>query len=72
MMEFTNRFYGKLFLDADSGLLWTTKMDKGTHGFGLQNIRRVAQKYKGDIDMEADGENFKLSVMLLSAGEEKR
>lgn len=68
MMEFVNSFNGKLVWDEGSGLPCTTKADRQGHGFGLANIRRVAQKYRGEIEIETDGECLKLSVMLLGAG----
>lgn len=69
MMEFENSFSGKLVWDKGSGLPRTTKSDRQGHGFGLANIRRVAQKYRGEIEIETNGECLKLSVMLLGAGD---
>lgn len=51
-------------IDEESGLPVTTKID-GMHGFGLSNIRNVAQKYYGDIDIEQDIREFSLAVMLM-------
>ena len=42
----------------------TTKADKNLHGLGLQNIRRCAKKYLGDVDIKVDGKIFSLTVML--------
>lgn len=36
-----------------------------THGYGLSNIRRVARKYSGDIDIVLKDGAFHLSVMLM-------
>ena len=47
------------------GLPETTKKDKGSHGFGLANIRRVAQSYFGDIDISQDENSFTLTIMLM-------
>ncbi len=55
---------GGVVIDEGSGLPVTTKTD-GMHGFGLSNIRMVAQKYYGDIHIEQDGGEFVLNVMLM-------
>jgi len=36
-----------------------------THGFGLANIRRVAGKYAGDIDITCKDGEFRLTIMLM-------
>ena len=48
---------------SDSDLPETTKSGKG-HGFGLNNIRRVAQMYMGDISLEQVDKEVILSMML--------
>ena len=58
-----NSFQGKLYIDSESGLPFTTKKS-GEHGIGLKNIRRVARKYMGDVSFEQrDGEVI-VSIML--------
>ena len=52
-------------IDTETGLPQTTKMDKESHGYGLANIRKVAQKYYGDIDISQDENSFTLTVMLM-------
>ena len=44
----------------------TTKPDRGDHGFGLKQIRTIAQKYNGDVEPYYDAEygKFCLSVLL--------
>ena len=54
MLEVTNCICKKVEIDDESGLPETTKMDKSRHGFGLINIRKVAQKYYGDIDISQE------------------
>lgn len=65
MLEVTNCISKHIELDDETGLPETTKKDKGSHGFGLANIRKVAQKYHGDIDISLEGNEFTLSVMLM-------
>ncbi len=64
MIEIRNSMTGTRTIDEGSGLPVTTKTD-GMHGFGLSNIRKVAQKYYGDIHIEQDGREFTLTVMLM-------
>ncbi len=64
LIEVKNSMNGIRQLDSESGLPVTTKKDGG-HGFGLANIRKVAQRYYGDVDIrQAEGE-FALCVMLM-------
>lgn len=65
MIEIKNSFEGKLVLNEERGMPETSKKDKKKHGFGLENIRRVAQKYFGDIDIELGEKSFRLSIMLM-------
>ena len=65
MIEVSNTFAGELHWDAQSGLPLTTKINKEGHGYGLSNIRRVAGKYAGDIDVEHKDGEFRLCVMLM-------
>ena len=41
----------------------TTKLGK-EHGIGLNNIRRVAKMYMGDISLEQENQEVVLSIML--------
>jgi len=65
MMEVTNCISKSVEIDNETGLPETTKNDKGSHGFGLTNIRKVAQKYYGDIDISQEKNSFRLTVMLM-------
>lgn len=65
MLEVTNCIKHIVEIDNETGLPETTKMDKGSHGFGLANIRKVAQKYYGDIDISQSEGSFTLTVMLM-------
>ena len=67
-IEIENSFDGRLVFDEETGLPTTSKKDKSLHGIGLSNIRKCAQKYLGDVDIEMrtdQGEKrFVLTVML--------
>ena len=52
------------FIGAIDKNFATTKADKNLHGIGLENIRRRAQKYLGDIEISTDKNIFRLTVML--------
>lgn len=63
----TNTYTGTLEIDSVSGLPGSTKPEEG-HGFGLTNIRHVARKYLGDIEINKEvfegEERCVLHVML--------
>lgn len=65
MIEVRNSFTGELQWDEETGLPLTTKESPEGHGYGLSNIRRVAEKYAGTIRIEAGGGEFCLSVLLM-------
>lgn len=64
MIEVVNSIAKQRIIDEESGMPVTTKKSDG-HGFGLNNIRKMSQKYCGDIDIEQSENEFTLSVMLL-------
>lgn len=65
MIEIKNSIYKAVELDKETGLPASTKPDRKNHGFGLANIRKVAQKYYGDIDIEQKDNTFLLSILLM-------
>ena len=65
MIEISNSFKGNLQWNTQNGLIFTSKEEKEGHGYGLSNIRKVAQKYSGDIDIVSDGGKFCLCIMLM-------
>lgn len=65
MIEVRNSFTGELQWDEETGLPLTTKESPEGHGYGLSNIRRVAEKYSGTIRIEGEGGEFCLSVLLM-------
>lgn len=64
MIEVINSYQDKITIDIETKLPYTTKEYKENHGYGLRNIRQVARKYHGEIDIETVGAEFCLSVML--------
>lgn len=43
----------------------TTKGNKELHGYGIQNIERVVQKYEGQLKLECKNGNFTTQALLL-------
>lgn len=65
IVRIKNSFDKKLEIVEETGLPESTKIDKENHGYGMINIRKVAQKYLGDIEIEQDGQVFSLNIMLM-------
>lgn len=65
MIEICNSFTGNLEWDTEKELPITSKEKQNGHGYGLANIRKVARKYFGDIDIVLKDEEFCLSIMLM-------
>ena len=63
LIEVRNRMAGTCRIDAESGLPVTTKQGAG-HGYGLANIRKVAEKYHGGMDICQENDTFLLRVLL--------
>lgn len=68
MIEICNSFTGKLQWDTENELPVTTKRKADGHGYGLINIRRVAEKYSGDIAIDVKDREFCISIMLMMYG----
>lgn len=66
MLEIVNSISKQIEIDQETGLPETTKKDAHNHGFGLANIRKVAQKYYGEIDINQEENKFRLTVMLMT------
>lgn len=45
--------------------LSTTKKDKNLHGFGLDSIKRISEKYDGNVRYWQNGNTFNCEVILL-------
>ena len=58
-----NNWY-KNDLEFEGGLPLTTKKDKEFHGFGMQSIRYITEKYCGNMQINADGGIFNLNILF--------
>ena len=67
ILSVKNRMKDKLILNEE-GIPDSSKKDSG-HGYGLKNIRSIAARYKGDIEIKQeirDGDYvFVLNVMMI-------
>lgn len=63
VLEIKNSFYG-IIRRFDEERLPVTSKDGGHHGYGIKNMKRCAQKYKGDIDFCLENNEAILTVML--------
>lgn len=43
----------------------TSKKDKGVHGFGTESIRRVLDKYNGDVNYRTEDKRFAVTLLLM-------
>lgn len=64
-IEVRNSFDGKLVVDDESGLPETTKLKESGHGFGLLNVKKIVEKYYGGLVIEQDGNEIKISLMMV-------
>ncbi|MBQ8159426.1 MAG: sensor histidine kinase [Clostridia bacterium] len=62
VIEEENYYEGELLFSG--GLPVTSKQDKANHGFGVQSIRMLTDKYEGDLQMDSSDSLFRLSILL--------
>lgn len=60
------RFENKYFhqLEKSQTKFLSTKKDPDNHGFGLQSIETIVEKYKGQMDIKTENGNFILTVII--------
>ena len=62
MLCFRNYFDGRLKKQGDK--LLSRKADSADHGYGLENIRRLAEQYGGTAAYEVQGREFSLNILI--------
>lgn len=62
IVEVENSYNG--ILNEKYGKLYSTKPESSSHGLGLYNVKRVVEKYNGEMRIEHDDNTFKVKVML--------
>lgn len=50
--------------DNNTGTWQTTKKDKGLHGFGIKNMRSIAEKYEGELDIVTEDKTFSVNIII--------
>lgn len=58
------------FSPSDKTLLRTHKKDSAQHGFGIKSVRRVVNKYRGDIQMYYNNESAAFHTIITLRNEE--
>ena len=56
-----NPFEGKLKWQGSR--LLTQKTDENNHGIGLENVKRVVEKYHGTLEMNAEDQIFRTKIL---------
>lgn len=59
-----NHFVGSLLRDGERLLSTKSSHDGAPHGYGVENIRRTAERYGGSISFEVEGDRFDLTIMV--------
>lgn len=60
-----NSFQGEILIDKENGLPLTNEKDKTVHGFGMKNMKNIAEKYFGSLIFEQKEDKVILTVMML-------
>lgn len=59
-----NHFVGELRREGDRLVSTKDGSDGGPHGYGVENIRRAAERYGGSLTYAVEGDRFDLTVMV--------
>jgi hypothetical protein len=58
-----NYYTGKIKFD-DEGLPITSKEDKNYHGFGIQSMKLIVDKYNGTLTTYVNADVFHLNILF--------
>ncbi len=64
LIEVKNSFAGDLVFGADGLPVTDKKTDVSMHGIGLSNVRRIAEKYMGEMEICPENQVFRVTVMV--------
>ena len=62
LLHIDNPYEGEIH--EDKGRLLTTKTDKDNHGLGLNNVKKVVQKYNGTINIDYNQNVFSVTLLM--------
>ncbi|WP_408072564.1 sensor histidine kinase [Butyrivibrio sp. JL13D10] len=65
MIQVRNSFSGVLLIPDEDGLVETSKPDRDKHGFGMKNMRRIAEKYYGTTQLEQEDGMAVFTAMMV-------
>ncbi len=54
-------------IKKENGSFTTLKADKTNHGLGIRQIKRIAAKYHGTVDIKTENQMFVISVLLTAS-----
>jgi sensor histidine kinase YesM len=63
-----NDFRG--MIKEDKSMLKTTKGDKINHGIGLNNVKKVVERYKGDLLIDYNEDKFRVEISMYERADE--
>lgn len=63
VLTIKNPFCNEIRKDKQGNLL-STKSDGNRHGYGVKSIRRVAEKYNGEVLIETEKQLFLMTVIM--------
>ncbi|MBD5162147.1 MAG: GHKL domain-containing protein [Oscillibacter sp.] len=64
LIEVKNSFAGEVVFGQNGLPATTKKEDVPMHGIGLSNVRREAEKYMGEVEIKAENQTFRVTVLL--------
>ena len=62
LIRIDNSYRGEI--KEEKGRLLTTKENKNNHGIGITSVKKVIQKYDGQILLDYSGQVFSVSILL--------
>ncbi len=65
-IQIENSYSGKTVFNGEKGhkKLLTMKKDKGLHGIGLENVRKIVEKHDGIMEVCPEGNIFRVMLIL--------
>lgn len=72
-IQVENSYDGKIVFDREKEhkRLLTTKKANGFHGIGLENVRKIVEKYNGIMEVCPEGNIFRVMLVLYISDDEK-
>lgn len=68
VIKVENSYNGELYEEKKAGnrqgFPKTTKGDFTQHGIGMQNVKKIVEKYNGEMSWKADNNTFKVNIFL--------